>query len=719
MEWKAMKPEKMLLPSLSGHSMISVKCLQSEEDCYQFFIVIFGGRNSQNKLTNNSYLYDPVQNLFIDVQNLTNQKKSKKNAKKILPEIRERHTLTVLGDKKKSILFGGLGTDEKNERYFPLNDLWSLTINFEMKTVNWVKLQTKEIPTARYDHTMVFYSLNPQNNFTILFGGYGTNKTEFNDTWIIADKKGSEFDVMKVIHREGVKKPPARYQHTAVVQGKQMFIYGGKSKNQVLNDLWIFDCETFQYREVEMTGIPVPPRHAHSAVITQNYMLVFGGRSNDGKYSNHCYAFDTEHYNWTRIYTINEQKIEELPNGGILSSFCVFPYDVLQVVLFGGLRMNSKKLLERSFSLWTLDTGFTNETDKISKYEIISILGSGSNSTVYCVKDEDLVALKRIRLFQQDTNINQYTTLNDLDHENILIPNQKNFENKNGLNGKVTYLQMIEPYCELGNLTKYLTPKSPKSRYKKKVTEEELINIAIQIVKGLNYLHSKNIIHGNIKPQNVLLTRKVDKVQKSNPIVKLADYGLSSTNEFFIGGNYYFAPENDNMTFESDIWQLGTLLFYLFSGKTLDFKIETNLTLIKASLEEKELKYSSFYLKLIESCLRKDPKERITGNGLIKRMKENQEISSSIQKYFIEASLDDESDFSNIRLPTAVVPNFKDVSAWLVSIGFENYIEKFQENGIESLSDCKKMKQQEVEKIFEKYGHQKKFLWRASKIPLA
>ena len=97
--------------------------------------------------------------------------------------------------------------------------------------------------------------------------------------------------------------------------------------------------------------------------------------------------------------------------------------------------MNQKKLLERSSNLWTLDTGFTNETDKISKYDIISIIGSGSNSTVYCVKDVNsttAIALKRIRLFQQDTNINQYTMLNDLEHENILISNQKNFENKNG-----------------------------------------------------------------------------------------------------------------------------------------------------------------------------------------------------------------------------------------------------------------------------------------------
>jgi hypothetical protein len=61
MEWKPMKPEKTVLPPLSGHSMISVESFQQEnqEESSQNVIVIFGGRNQQNKLTNDSYLYDP------------------------------------------------------------------------------------------------------------------------------------------------------------------------------------------------------------------------------------------------------------------------------------------------------------------------------------------------------------------------------------------------------------------------------------------------------------------------------------------------------------------------------------------------------------------------------------------------------------------------------------------------------------------------------------
>jgi hypothetical protein len=148
-----------------------------------------------------------VNNIFIDVQNLSNQKKIKKQIKKQTPEPRERQSLTVFGKSKRSILFGGLGyQDEKNDKLAPLNDVWILTVNFEMKSVNWVKVSSKELPPERYDHSMCYFSLNPSYNFTILFGGFG-NKKEFNDAWIFVEKSGNDFDIMRVIHREGVKQP--------------------------------------------------------------------------------------------------------------------------------------------------------------------------------------------------------------------------------------------------------------------------------------------------------------------------------------------------------------------------------------------------------------------------------------------------------------------------------------------------------------------------------
>ena len=62
---------------------------------------------------------------------------------------------------------------------------------------------------------------------------------------------------------------------------------------------------------------------------------------------------------------------------------------------------------------------------------------------------------------------------------------------------------------------------------KKRIPEPEACDLFLQTINGLDYIHSNNIIHRDLKPENLLLKRGPgDKL-----IVKLADFGLSNTNE--------------------------------------------------------------------------------------------------------------------------------------------------------------------------------------------
>lgn len=113
----------------------------------------------------------------------------------------------------------------------------------------------------------------------------------------------------------------------------------------------------------------------------------------------------------------------------------------------------------------------------------------------------------------------------------------------------------------------------------------ERLNIAIQIVFGLQNLHKRNLIHRDIKPANIFLSNLID---TEYPLVKLGDFGvmkwgdfhasmttgtLTVTNQKPLGTMKYMSPElaisPKDVTVRSDIYSLGITLFELFIGNIL------------------------------------------------------------------------------------------------------------------------------------------------------
>ncbi|UOW69067.1 protein kinase domain-containing protein [Paraclostridium bifermentans] len=104
--------------------------------------------------------------------------------------------------------------------------------------------------------------------------------------------------------------------------------------------------------------------------------------------------------------------------------------------------------------------------------------------------------------------------------------------------------------------------KSPK-------TFDEIYNIFIQVLDAIEYIHSKSICHGDIKPQNIMI---------SGDVVKITDFGTSKLIEdLFIktidgGGTWeYMAPEvagSNKRYLNSDIYALGVLMYKFLTGRT-------------------------------------------------------------------------------------------------------------------------------------------------------
>lgn len=119
------------------------------------------------------------------------------------------------------------------------------------------------------------------------------------------------------------------------------------------------------------------------------------------------------------------------------------------------------------------------------------------------------------------------------------------------------------------NLVKIILPRALEdlSKTKKKIRCQKNNNIFIQIISGIDYLHAYNIVHGDIKPANILLF--------PNNQVMINDMSLSRFSESDDSGNsihmytyHYRAPEIDNGEFslKSDIYALGCTLYEIYFG---------------------------------------------------------------------------------------------------------------------------------------------------------
>ena len=190
---------------------------------------------------------------------------------------------------------------------------------------------------------------------------------------------------------------------------------------------------------------------------------------------------------------------------------------------------------------------------------------------------------------------------------------------------------IIMEYCSRGNLRQFLDKRADVHPFYKHY-------LIYSICNGLKTVHSKGIVHGDLKCANILLSdeKKFYIGKESYPIPKIADFGLSQLrpNTVAAGTPGFIAPEvlkGSGLSFKTDIFALGMVMFEILSGlkplnsnygETKSFfkerKIPCTKEILKLAWELKieeflprvNDKFYKFFYSIMIKCIDDDPEKR-------------------------------------------------------------------------------------------------------------
>jgi len=205
--------------------------------------------------------------------------------------------------------------------------------------------------------------------------------------------------------------------------------------------------------------------------------------------------------------------------------------------------------------------------DKVGKYKILSLLGSGGTSIVYLGLHPTLkrkVVLKKLNLRGKksfyDRFLQEAALMMDLNHDHI-VKVYDHFKE-----GSRHY--MVMEFVEGLSLDQIIEHSGP-------LNHETIRYILRCCCKALDYIHSRNIIHRDIKPSNIFISKSGD--------VKLGDFGIAllddpsdrevSSGSALVGTPSYMAPEQfsprGQVTARTDLYALGVSYFELLTGEKM------------------------------------------------------------------------------------------------------------------------------------------------------
>ena len=308
------------------------------------------------------------------------------------------------------------------------------------------------------------------------------------------------------------------------------------------------------------------------------------------------------------------------------------------------------------------------KNDYKNYYDILESIGNGAYGNVYKGRKKgtnDIVGIKVIEIRKLKENLLYQYGVEEIENQSKLCIEGfiKEFEimeicSKNNNNSVKCYeyfvseekFVIIMELCDI-NLSKFLIDKNEKE--KRYFNSKEILEILLQLNKTFQIMKKNNIIHRDLKLENILI--KFDDKHYQNFTIKLADYGSSkrllSLSKGLCNSNIgtlsYMAPEilkRQEYNYKIDLWSLGVIIYLLYFGKP-PYSAETEIALISKIERFKQklfLKTNNNNLdNLIYNLLEKEPSKRLSWDKYFNHIffedeYINKDISRNVAKEIME-----------------------------------------------------------------------------------
>jgi len=316
------------------------------------------------------------------------------------------------------------------------------------------------------------------------------------------------------------------------------------------------------------------------------------------------------------------------------------------------------------------------------KYKIIQKLGQGGFGTVYKVLNKDnnnIYVIKKILKLnnkEEKKEIKNETNILASINNEYIVKYYESFSDDDSFN-------IVMEYCEGLDLRRFIDEHKKKNKF----LEKELIyQIISDICLGIKEIHNKNLIHRDLKPDNLFIG--------SDFKIKIGDFGISKQLDIYndyaktpVGTLRYTAPEiikGQKYNNKVDIWSLGCIIYELCT-LNLCFDSDNMITLISKIIESKhgeinENIYGRNLQILIDLLLEKDSQKRLNIDNIItiikkdiNKLKFEKKIELFLQnEIYEEYTIEKEIKKSLDQIDTKIIQKedkYKDIKEWLLSAG--------------------------------------------------